>query len=188
MTDATELRLQRRLAAALARDCDAHFEQLVLAYQHRIYAFCVGLTKDRTAAQEIAQDTFLRAYQALKKYNTERIRDLSLRGWLYQIALNLTKNSRRRKRFDSTDLDEARDLASDAAVAEAVAQAEIASLVRAAVSRLPANLRAAVILRHLEDLPYNEIARITGEPEGTIKSNVHRGIALLRKEITHVNA
>lgn len=187
MNERNEQQLQRRHAAALARDCDASFEQFVLAYQDRIYAFCVGLIKDRGVAQEIAQDTFVRAYAALKKYDPKRIRELSLRGWLYQIALNLTKNSRRRKRLDSTTIDSAHELVSDLKVAQEVEQAELARILRAAVDRLPAAMRAAVVLRHLDELPYDEIARITGQPEGTIKSNVHRALALLRKELDYVN-
>ncbi|MFN2527711.1 MAG: RNA polymerase sigma factor [Candidatus Baltobacteraceae bacterium] len=187
MRERNEQQRQRRLAAELARDCDATFERFVLAYQDRIYAFCVSLTKDRGTAQEIAQDVFVRAYAALKTYDTQRICELSLRGWLYQIALNLTKNSRRRKRFDLTAIDDAHDAVSDAKVAHEVEQAELARTIRAAVGRLPVPMRAAVVLRHLNDLPYDEIARITGQPEGTIKSNVHRGMALLRKELVHVN-
>jgi RNA polymerase sigma-70 factor (ECF subfamily) len=187
MSEQDELKLQRQIAAALARNCDGNFERFVLAYQHRIYAFCVGLTKDRNAAQEIAQDAFLRAYDALKKYDAKRIRELSLRAWLYQIALNLTKNSRRRKRLDLIDLEKANAVASLANSTREVEQAELARVVRAAVGRLPAGMRAAVMLRHLDDLSYDEIARITGQPQGTIKSNVHRGLALLKKELQHVN-
>ncbi len=187
MNHSNEDQLQRRHAAALARDCDASFEQFVLAYQDRIYAFCVSLTKDRGTAQEIAQDVFVRAYSALKKYAAHRIRELSLRGWLYQIALNLTKNSRRRKRLDARIIEDAYAVVSGAKVALEVEHAELAHTIRAAVGQLPLAMRAAVTLRHLNDLPYDEIARITGQPEGTIKSNVHRGIALLRKELVDVN-
>lgn len=187
MNEQREKQQQRQIAAALAKDCDGSFERFVLAYQDRIYAFCVGLTKDRSAAQEIAQDTFLRAYAALKKYDPQRIRELSLRGWLYQIALNLTKNSRRRKHIASLELAMAKAVASAENVSEEIEQAELARTVRAAIGGLPSRMRAAVMLRHLEELGYDEIARIMGQPQGTIKSNVHRGLALLKKELHHVN-
>lgn len=187
MSESEERRLQRRIAAALASDCDANFEQFVVTYQDRIVAFCTGLSKDRAAAQEIAQDTFVRAYRALKTYDAARIRELSLRAWLYQIALNLTKNASRRKRFELTGIENARDVRAGTDIAREAEQAELARTIRAALRRLPAHMRAAVVLRHLDELPYEEIARITGYPEGTIKSHVHRGLALLRKELPHVN-
>lgn len=187
MSETQERIMQRRIAHSLARDRDAAFEGFVVTYQDRVFAFCLSLSKDREAAQEIAQDTFVRAYAALKTYDTARISELSLRAWLYQIALNLTKNSRRRKRFVLTDIESAHDRRSDASTAGAVEQAELAQTIHAAVRRLPAHLRAAVVLRHLDDLPYAEIARVTGQPEATIRSHVHRGLALLRKELPHVN-
>lgn len=188
MNEAAQRRLQSAIARDLARDCDGAFERFVLAYQDRIFAFCVGLSKDRNAAAELAQDTFVRAHTALKRYEPQRIRELSLRAWLYRIALNAAKNARRRKRFDLLDLDDAAHVRSAADTAHETEQRELARTVRAAVARLPAHLRAAVILRHLDDLPYPEISAITGQPEGTVKSHVHRGLSLLRKDLAHADS
>ena len=85
-------------AAALAEDLDGQFELLVRTYQDRLYSFALRLSRSREDAEEIAQDAFVRAYRALKTYAPERIAALSLRAWLYQIALNVTRNRFRRRR------------------------------------------------------------------------------------------
>ena len=186
MTELKERRRQAEIAKLLSLNIQQHFEAFVYAYQDRMYAFAVSLTKDRTIAQEIAQDTFVRAYHALQTYDPARIRALSLRAWLYQISLNLIRNSRRRKRIEAVPLDGARDVATEQRVETSAEAAELALFVRTAVARLPVHLRAAVVLRHLDELSYDEIARITAQPVGTIKSNVHRGLAMLRKDLHHV--
>ena len=186
-SEPSEARRQKHIAGLLAADVPLNFERFVTTYQDRIYAFAVSLTKNRSAAQEIAQDAFVRAYNALLTYDAQRIRSLSLRAWMYQITLNLTRNSRRRKTFETVALDDAKHIASGRRVDHDVEQAELAGVVRDAVEQLPAAFRVAVVLRHLDDLSYDEIAVITAQPVGTIKSNVHRGLAMLRKELHHVN-
>lgn len=186
MTELKERRRQSEIAKLLATDIQRHFETFLCTYQDRIYAFAVSLTKDRTIAQEIAQDTFVRAYHALQTYDTSRIAELSLRAWLYRIALNLIRNSRRRKRIEVVPLEGAHDVSTGERVETSAEAAELALFVRSAVARLPEHLRAAVVLRHLDELSYDEIAQITAQPVGTIKSNVHRGLAMLRKDLHHV--
>ena len=84
------------LARALADDLDGHFEQLVRTYQDRLYGFALRLTDSRQDAEESTQDAFVRAYRALERYPAERRRELRLRPWLYQIALNVVRNRVRR--------------------------------------------------------------------------------------------
>ncbi len=179
---------ERELAAALAGDLDGRFEQLMLGYQHRIFGFVLRLTGRRQDAEEIAQDTFLRAYKALATYPPARIRDLRLAPWLYQIALNLVRNAARRHAPSTVPLDapteegQALEIADDAhleppAYAERVeTQRELARLLVA----LPVHFRAAVVLRHVEGRTYQEMAEILDEPVGTVKSHTHRGTLLLR--------
>lgn len=187
MSELTEKRRQKEIAARLSRDLERNFEAFVRTYQDRIYAFAVSLTKDVHAAEEIAQDTFVRAYHALDKYDPKRIRALSLRAWLYQITLNLIRNSKRRKRFDMVSLEHGADVVAAEKAHVRAEQHELAAFVRGAVARLPSHLRAAIVLRYLDDLPYDEISRITAQPVGTLKSNVHRGLALLKKELPNVD-
>ena len=166
----------------LAEDLDAHFEHLVLVHQDRLYRFALRLAGNPQDAEEIAQDAFVRAYQALSGYPRERRRALALRPWLYQITLNIFRNRGRRRKLQLVPL--ADDLTGDREqerpenVAEAEEQRrELATL----VATLPERYRVAVALRHIEDLGIAEIAEVVGQPEGTVKSNIHRGIAMLRQ-------
>lgn len=177
------------LARSLADDLDGAFERLVRAYQDRLYAFGLRLTGSPRDAEEIAQDAFVRAYRALARYPADRVAALQLRPWLFQITVNVARNRARARRVPEVALaspDGSRDTlavtpADPAERPDAVAerrddQARLAALVAA----LPARYRAAVVLRHVQGLSYQEIAAILGQPAGTVKSNVHRGVALLR--------
>jgi RNA polymerase sigma-70 factor (ECF subfamily) len=175
------------LAAALAADLNGSFERLVRTYQGRLFAFALRMTGDAQDAEEVTQDAFLRAYRALASYTPDRVRALLPRPWLYQITLNVARNQRRGRRLPIVSLDgsptgEARDFPDheheqpDVTFERREHQDELARLVTA----LPARYRAAVILRHVEGLSYSELATVLAQPVGTVKSNVHRGIHLLR--------
>ncbi len=184
------------LPAALADDLDGTFERAVLTYQGRLYGFALRLTGNRQDAEEVAQDTFVRAYRALQRFEPERIAALALRPWLYQIALNVARNRLRGKRHRTVPLllgdegtgDERRrdagaaeppDEASEGPLAYAE-RAGLSESLGALVAQLPPRYRTAVILRHIEGLSYPEAAGALGQPVGTVKANVHRGTKLLR--------
>jgi RNA polymerase sigma-70 factor (ECF subfamily) len=148
-------------------------------------------------AEELAEETLVRAWRALSDYSPERRRTLRLRPWLFQIAANLARNRARDARRSETlslDVDAASDTetslagrlvdedplgAPEAALAAAQRQANLAAL----LLTLPAPQRIAVILRHVEGMGYAAIAEITGEPVGTVKSHVNRGVARLRQAL-----
>jgi RNA polymerase sigma-70 factor (ECF subfamily) len=178
-----------RLAADLARDLDATFEHLVVAHQDRLFTIALRMLGDRGAAEEAAQDAFVRAYRALAAYDPARIREIRLRPWLATIVLNLCRNHlTRRGRPRPGD----RSLDADAALGrEPVAplQASPIAIVEARDARdawaarvlsLPAAYRGPIVLRHIDGLSYPEVAAALDRPEGTVKAQVHRGTALLR--------
>lgn len=175
-----DLRLQ------LANDLDGAFEHLVLAYQHRLFAFALRISAQPQDAEEIVQDALVRAYRALATYPAERISALSVRAWLFQITLNVARNRLRGQRVMTTTLasehDEGVDTPAptDAQPEVAAEHSERARELEAELRRLPDRYRASVVLRHVQGLGYSEIAAITGQPEGTVKANVHRGVRLLR--------
>jgi RNA polymerase sigma-70 factor (ECF subfamily) len=178
------------LSAALAVDLDGNFEQLVLAYQDRLYAFALRLTGSPQDAEEIAQDAFVRAYQALVAYAAQRIRELALKPWLYQIALNVFRNRRRRRAPQLVPLDEASagmnvELEDDklGRPDAALEHAELRGKLGALVAALPERYRLSVVLRHVQGLEYAEIAALLRQPIGTVKANVHRGLRLLREDL-----
>jgi RNA polymerase sigma factor (sigma-70 family) len=173
------------LPAALADDRDAAFPHLVRALQDGIYSGALRLTGSPSDAEEIAQEAFTRAYRALGEYPAERIRALRLRGWVWTIAANLCRNrARARSRRPEEPLPAVFPPADPAPGPEheAMARCERERLA-SHLSRLPWGPRAAVVLRHIAGLGYAEIATALGRPLGTVKSDVHRGLARLRESL-----
>jgi RNA polymerase sigma-70 factor (ECF subfamily) len=177
------------LITALADDLDGSFERLVLGHQDRIYSIALRMLGDPRDAEEAAQDAFVRAYRALAGYEATRIRELRLAPWLATIVLNLcrsrlTRRSAALKSALSLDLALPGDL--EPRTDEATGPAAISATRAAAhdwadlLLTLPPAYRSAVVLRHVDGLSYPELAIALDRPEGTVKAQVHRGLALLR--------
>ncbi|MDX1689405.1 MAG: sigma-70 family RNA polymerase sigma factor [Acidimicrobiia bacterium] len=170
------------LPGRLAADLDAAFPDVVRALQDDVFSGALRMTRDRHAAEDIAQEAFARGYRALRTYDAERIRALALRGWIWTIAANLCRNrARSRSRRPESPLAD-RDVADEAASPESVALASEGPLA-ALVGGLPWPQRAGVVLRHVVGLSYEEIADALDRPVGTVKSDVHRGLAALRSHL-----
>lgn len=174
------------LAHRLSRELDRAFETLVRTHMDRCHAIALRLTGNPHDAEEVTQDALVRAYRALASYDTDRIRDLRLRPWLATIVLNLCRNRARRRTVPSIPLAPLVDAGLEPIADETTNPAGLA-LGRAQRERLathlaalPERYRVPVILRHVDDLSYPELAEVLGRPEGTLKSQVHRGLALLR--------
>ncbi len=177
------------LIAALAADLDGSFMGLVLGQQDRIYSIALRMLGDPRDAEEAAQDAFVRAYRALAGYDPTRIQELRLRPWLATIVLNLCRSRLARRTAAgraalSLDLALPGDL--EPRVDEAHSPVAIVAARDAAndwaglLLTLPPAYRSAVVLRHVDGLSYPELAIALGRPEGTVKAQVHRGLALLR--------
>lgn len=161
------------LRERLADDLEDAFPDLVKTMQREVYAGLRSLAGSE--AEDLAQETFIRAYRALSDYGPDRIRQLRLRGWIWTIALNLGRNHLRdRARRPTPVRDSPEPPVSDPEPADHQLWAK-----RLAV--LPNATRRAVVLRHVVGLSYEEIAAAMGRPEGTVKSDVHRGIEKLRR-------
>jgi RNA polymerase sigma-70 factor (ECF subfamily) len=157
---------------------------LVLRHQHRIYAFALAMTGTPHDAEEVAQESFVRAYRALRGYAPERVRDLKESAWLHRIALNVQRNRVRRRRLPIEPLERALEVAEGAAGPEQLAERrETAAELAAAVACMPPRYRESVVLRHVQGMSYDQAAEVLGRPAGTVKSEVHRGLALLRAGI-----
>ena len=155
----------------------AAFEQMVESHQHRLFGFALSLSGNAADAEEIAQDAFVRAHRALQGYDEERIRDLRVSAWLHRIALNVFRNRVRRRLRETVPLEMVAEPAANGLLPE-----ELHDL-REAVLRLPPRYREAVVLRHVQGFDYDEIAGVLGVPAGTAKSDVHRGLAILKEEL-----
>jgi RNA polymerase sigma-70 factor (ECF subfamily) len=170
------------LAQRLAEDLDGSFEAFVLELQGTVYRFAYRWCGDARDAEEISQDAFVRAYEALHGYDAERIRTLKLTSWMLTITVNLARNRARGKRLPMDDLEAIDEpLADRIDEPERVSERyELSDRLAAALLELPPRYRAPVILRHVLGLGYDEIAETLVQPPGTVKANVHRGIRLLR--------
>jgi RNA polymerase sigma factor (sigma-70 family) len=174
------------LTERLARDLDGSFELLVRTHVDRCYAIALRVLGDPHDAEEVAQDSLVRAHRALAGYDPQRIRELRLRAWLATIVVNLCRNRVRRHPLPTTPLGplvetghEPRADGSTDPAALAMAGADRERLA-ALLATLPDRYRIPVVLRHVDDLSYAELAEVLGRPEGTLKSQVSRGLAMLR--------
>ncbi|WP_404302724.1 sigma-70 family RNA polymerase sigma factor [Alicycliphilus denitrificans] len=155
----------------------AAFSELVARYQDRIYRFLLRLTRSQEDARELAQETFLSAYQALPRWRP----DAQLSTWLFRIARNQALDRLRRARHvEFVALDEALhdQVPADTPTPEAVLQGRqrIAAL-EGALARLSVEHREILLLRDIEDLPYEDIAEVLGIGLGTVKSRIARARA-----------
>ena len=160
------------------------FELLVLKYQSRIQRLIGRMVRDVDLVEDIAQETFIRAYRALHQFRGEA----QFYTWLYRIAVNTAKKAlmdlkRNPVIFDagfrtSDDEDETsrarNEPTTDETPESVLAAKEIGNVVNAAMEALPDDLRQAVTLREIEGLSYDEIAVIMSCPIGTVRSRIFR--------------
>ncbi|MFO1245724.1 MAG: RNA polymerase sigma factor RpoE [Ramlibacter sp.] len=176
----TDLMLVER---AVAGDQRA-FELLVMKYQRRIERLIGRMVRDVDLVEDIAQETFIRAYRALAQFRGEA----QFYTWLYRIAVNTAKKAlvdMKRNPLvsesalrSSDDEDETSGVENELTSAETpetvLAAKEIAAAVNAAMEALPEELRQAVTLREIEGLSYEEIAEVMNCPIGTVRSRIFR--------------
>jgi len=160
------------------------FEMLVVKYQRRIERLIARMVRDTDLVQDIAQESFIRAYRALPQFRG----DSAFYTWLYRIAVNTAKKALMELKRDpvmtesalqrSEDDDETsrreNELISESTPETELAAREIAAAVNAAVEALPEDLRQAITLREIEGLSYEEIAEAMNCPIGTVRSRIFR--------------
>jgi RNA polymerase sigma-70 factor (ECF subfamily) len=177
------------LTESLARDLDASFEALVRGHADRCYSIALRVLGNPHDAEEVAQDALVRAYRAIAGYPPDRVRALRLRPWLATIVLNLCRSRLTRRppaargtlSLDLALPGELEPRTDDAHGPAATSAARAAGQEWAELlMTLPPVYRSAVVLRHVDGLSYPELAIALDRPEGTVKAQVHRGLALLR--------
>lgn len=145
----------------------------MIAYQHRVFGVALRMLGNRAEAEEIAQETFLRAHRALPEFRG----GACLHTWLYAIASRLCLNrlasaDRRLLRGDDEAL--ATAPSGEPSAAAVLERAELDAAVREAIAALPDERRIVVVLRDVEGLSYDEIAEALGLEPGTVRSRLHR--------------
>jgi RNA polymerase sigma-70 factor (ECF subfamily) len=160
------------------------FEMLVVKYQRRIERLIGRMVRDVDLVQDIAQETFIRAYRAIPNFRG----DSAFYTWLYRIAVNTAKKalvdmkrdpivteSARASRDDDDETSRVENELTDGETPDAVlASKEIAAAVNSAIEALSEDLRQAITLREIEGLSYEEIAEVMNCPIGTVRSRIFR--------------
>ncbi len=185
-TDSSPVELddQQLVTASKRGDQDA-FAQLVQRYQRRIFNLVYRMLQQYEEASEITQETFLAAWQGLPSFRG----DARFATWLYRIAYNCALKqleTRKRDRALQAALQAEQALESEDTYKSADAQIdehERQAFVQEHLSRLPAKYRAVLILRHLQDMTYEEMAEILTMPVGTIKTHLFRARNLLKQRL-----
>ena len=177
----------------------AAFDGLIGMYSAKLYKVAYALLGSRQDAEEVVQDTFLRAYRALRTFRG----DSSLETWLHRITLNLARNkyhwNHRRgdglnvslTAGDGADGDSGTENEQDVPDRRmepdvVLEQDEIGTNIMKALSRLPDNIRETMLLRHVNDMPYELIAQKLDCKVGTVKSRLSRGREMLRDYLSSV--
>jgi len=181
------------LRPALAADLETAFPAFVAAETSRVYSVALRLTGRPADAEDLAQDTLVRAYRALAGWEPARIRDLAVRPWLASIVVNLARNRARARASRPATVSLLDELAHPRIVLQEtphgrLEQREIAEAWAARLLALPERYRAPLVLRHVDGLSYEEIGEALERPAGTVKAQVHRGLALLRIALTAEDA
>jgi len=138
-------------------DVDA-FESLVYHYQNKAIKFCYAQLNDYHLAEEVSQETFLRLYKSVKHYRPEG----NLNGFLYKIMLNLCRNAYKKTTRNKPVSDELINInkSEDSSPLQTMEVQESKMAVRSAIDKLPAKYREIIILRELEELKYDAIAKL----------------------------
>jgi RNA polymerase sigma-70 factor (ECF subfamily) len=164
-----------------ADELDA-FEAFFARYRTPIYRTAYGLTGDASAAEEVLQDTFARAYQRRSTLRT----DVSPLPWLHRVAVNLCYSRLSRKRPAQEPIADgvAQGLPDDSiAPAERAEQTELRQIVRDGVAALPMKHQAVVVLYYLYGLSLQETATVLNVRLGTVKSRLHYALRALRIQL-----
>ncbi|HAL37196.1 MAG TPA: RNA polymerase sigma factor RpoE [Polaromonas sp.] len=186
-TDSDAMLVER----AVAGDQKA-FELLVIKYQRRIQRLIGRMVRDVDLVEDIAQETFIRAYRALAQFRGEA----QFYTWLYRIAVNTAKKALMdlkrnptvsENSFKSADDDETSPLENELTSSETpdavLASKEIAEMVNAAIEALPEELRQAITLREIEGLSYEEISEAMSCPIGTVRSRIFRAREAISEKV-----
>src|SRR6187397_2413789 len=164
------------------------FNQLVLRWERPIYALAYRVIGREEDARDVAQETFLRAFRALKGFKGQA----KFSSWLYRITLNLCRDFIRRERRtplaqapEGVDLVElAGEATPSETVEQLVARHELGRAVAKAMSQLPEEQRTAIILKEYHGLTFQEIADLLDCPLSTVKTRLYQGLSVLRRQLS----
>jgi RNA polymerase sigma-70 factor (ECF subfamily) len=177
---------------------EAAYRELIRRYERPVFALLYRMVRDRELAEDLAQETFVKALNALASFRGE----FKFSSWIFKIASNAAIDQLRRRKLDTLSLDgsphagtaeqaEATALqvgSPDATPLQQIEDRELGGAVEAAIGRLRPEYRACILLRHVEERTYEEIAEILDLPVGTVKTYIHRARHELREMLAHLKS
>lgn len=180
--------IQEYIEQALKGDQKA-YERLLLRYKNGIYNLIYQMIKNHEEAEDLVQETFIKAFNSLESYNNS----FAFSTWLYKIAYNHCIDAIRKKKLKTLPLDRPiqlkegqvqHQLKDDALSPEGdYIFAEKQRLIQSSIQSLPERYRRAIVLRHQEDKSYEEISELLNIPLGTVKARIFRAREMLKKKL-----
>jgi RNA polymerase sigma-70 factor, ECF subfamily len=175
---------------------EAAYRELLTRYERPVFSLIFRMVRDREMAEDLSQETFIKVLNNLDRYSPE----FKFSSWLFKIANNLTIDHLRRRRVDTISIEGAPDaVTSESARATSIAvvsgnespleeleSRELGTAIERAIGKLRPEYRACIMLRHVEDKSYEEIAEIVKLPLGTVKTYIHRARHELRTALGDV--
>ena len=166
------------------------FGQLVVRFQNRLFHSLVSMLGSPEDARDVAQDTFVQAFQKLYTFRGQS----AFYSWLFRIALNTAASNRRKKQRVLVSIEAAReqsgleipDMHPDSRPSSGLETSERQAAVRTALGELTEEFRTVLVLKEIDGLRYEEIAEIVDCPIGTVRSRIHRARQELRSKLTHL--
>jgi RNA polymerase sigma-70 factor, ECF subfamily len=191
------VRLTDQEVVLLARNGrEAAYRELVRRYERPVFALLYRMVRDRELAEDLAQETFIKALNAIDSYRPE----FKFSSWIFKIANNAAIDHLRRRELDTLSLDGSPHAETPEAMQatalqigarqesplDAVEARELGGAIEAAIGRLRPEYRSCILLRHVEGRAYEEIAEILDLPLGTVKTYIHRARNELRLALAHL--
>ncbi len=179
-------RSDAELVEAFQRGEERAFNELALRYQEKLYWVARRFTNDHAQADDIVQESLVKAYQALRDFRGES----GVFTWLYRIVVNASLNAIRRQRIrEVLRLDEVYDeeASPEASPHDAVEKQEEQRLIEEAIERLPEKQKAVFVLRYYDELPYEQISEILKTSVGGLKANYFHAIRKIARYVQNAH-
>jgi RNA polymerase sigma-70 factor, ECF subfamily len=175
---------------------DAAYRELIRRYERPVFALLFRMVRDRELAEDLAQETFVKALNAIDSYRPE----FKFSSWIFKIGNNAAIDHLRRRELDTLSLDGSPHAETPEAMQatalqigarqesplDTVEAKELGGHIEAAIGALRPEYRSCILLRHVEGRPYEEIAEILNLPLGTVKTYIHRARNELREALAHL--
>ena len=175
---------------------EAAYRELIRRYERPLFSLLYRMVRDRELAEDLAQETFIKALNAIESYRPE----YKFSSWIFKIANNAAIDHLRRRELDTLSLEGSPHAETPEAVEatalqigdrqesplDVVEARELGGQIEQAIARLRPEYRSCILLRHVEGRAYEEIAEILGLPLGTVKTYIHRARNELRQALAHL--